>query len=177
MILCIFHPRLSHPIPDPATPLSILFPVLKRTEASAFWSSLFLSFKWSVNCILGILNFWPYQWVHTTCFYFVTRLPHSGWYLLVLAICLRISWIQLTILNQRVFVFVLWWKAFRIINIGTPNNSRVGECHCGFDLSVTSSVSIYLWVGVPFLSAEKAQSWKMCDHFMKPSLLTLRWLP
>lgn len=34
------------------------FPLLIRTEASTFWSSVFLSFKWSVECILGILSFW-----------------------------------------------------------------------------------------------------------------------
>jgi hypothetical protein len=36
--------------------VSILFPFL-RTEASTLWSSFFLSFMWSVNCILGILSF------------------------------------------------------------------------------------------------------------------------
>jgi hypothetical protein len=39
-------------------PVSILFPVLRSTEASTFWSSFFLPFIWSVNCILGIPNFW-----------------------------------------------------------------------------------------------------------------------
>ena len=38
-------------------PISILFPILRRTEASTLWSSFYLSFTWSVNCILGILSF------------------------------------------------------------------------------------------------------------------------
>jgi hypothetical protein len=29
--------------------VSILFPILSRTEASTLWSSFFLSFIWSVN--------------------------------------------------------------------------------------------------------------------------------
>jgi hypothetical protein len=37
--------------------LSILFPLLRRIEVFTLWSS-FLSFMWSVNYILGILNFW-----------------------------------------------------------------------------------------------------------------------
>jgi hypothetical protein len=35
--------------------VSILLPVLRRTEASTLWS-FFLSFMWSLNCILGILG-------------------------------------------------------------------------------------------------------------------------
>jgi len=35
-----------------------LFPLLRRTEASTLWPSFFLSFMWSVNCILGNLGFW-----------------------------------------------------------------------------------------------------------------------
>jgi hypothetical protein len=38
--------------------VSILFPFLRRTEASTFWPYFFLSFIWLVNCILGILSFW-----------------------------------------------------------------------------------------------------------------------
>jgi hypothetical protein len=29
--------------------MNILFPLLRRTKASTFWSSFFLSFMWSVN--------------------------------------------------------------------------------------------------------------------------------
>jgi hypothetical protein len=39
-------------------PMGILFPLLRRTEVSILWSSFFLSFMWSVNCILGILSIW-----------------------------------------------------------------------------------------------------------------------
>jgi hypothetical protein len=59
-------PPPSPPTPDPAPlfthpllflsspthslpPVSILFPILSRTEASTLWSSFFLSFIWSVN--------------------------------------------------------------------------------------------------------------------------------
>ena len=38
--------------------VSILFPLLRRTEASTLWSSFFLSFMWFVNCILSIPSFW-----------------------------------------------------------------------------------------------------------------------
>jgi hypothetical protein len=38
-------------------PMDILFPLLRRIEVFTLWSSFFLSFIWSVNCILGIPNF------------------------------------------------------------------------------------------------------------------------
>jgi hypothetical protein len=38
--------------------VSMLFTLLERIEASTFWFAFFLGFIWSVNCILGILNFW-----------------------------------------------------------------------------------------------------------------------
>jgi hypothetical protein len=38
--------------------MSILFPFLRRTNAPTLWSSLFLSFMWSLNYILAILSFW-----------------------------------------------------------------------------------------------------------------------
>jgi hypothetical protein len=34
-----------------------LFPLISRTEASTLWSSFFLSFIWSLNCIVGIPSF------------------------------------------------------------------------------------------------------------------------
>ena len=58
-------------------PMGILFPLLRRTEISTVWSSFFLSFMWSVNCILGILNFWAnihlsvnmhLKWLICTCY-------------------------------------------------------------------------------------------------------------
>jgi hypothetical protein len=38
--------------------MGILIPLLRRTQIATLWSSFFLSFMWSVNCILDILNFW-----------------------------------------------------------------------------------------------------------------------
>ena len=49
--------------------LWVFFPLL-RTEASKLWSSFFLSFIWSVSCIMGIPTFFlisTYKWVHTMC--------------------------------------------------------------------------------------------------------------
>jgi hypothetical protein len=51
-------------LPSPSYPLSpviILFPLLSRTEASTLWSSFFLSFMWSINCILSIPSFYAYS--------------------------------------------------------------------------------------------------------------------
>ena len=47
-------------------PVSILFTLLKSSEASTFWS-LFLGFIWSVNCIVGIPNFWAN--IHIPCLF------------------------------------------------------------------------------------------------------------
>ena len=52
----------------------------KDQKAPTFWSS-FLSFMWSVNCILGIQSFWANIHLSVrTCHMcsFVTGLPHSG---------------------------------------------------------------------------------------------------
>jgi hypothetical protein len=38
--------------------MDILLPLLRRTKVSILWSSFFLSFIWSVNCILGTPSFW-----------------------------------------------------------------------------------------------------------------------
>ena len=32
--------------------------LLTRSKVSTLWSSFFLSFMWSMNCILGIQSFW-----------------------------------------------------------------------------------------------------------------------
>jgi hypothetical protein len=40
------------------TSKGILFPILRRIKQSTLWSSFFLSFMCSANCILGILSFW-----------------------------------------------------------------------------------------------------------------------
>ena len=100
--------------------VSILFPLIRSTEASTLWSSFFLSFIWSVNCILGILNFW--DTIHLSVsdysvFSFVTELPHSGWYFQVPSISLCIScshcfsrWVVLHCLHVAYFLhpFLCW---------------------------------------------------------------------
>ena len=61
-------------------PLSILFTLLKSTEESTFWSSFFLIFIWSVNGILGILNFWANIHLSVIAYHvcsFMTELSHS----------------------------------------------------------------------------------------------------
>ena len=51
-------PPLS--LPGPSLPLLpvIIFSLLCRFEASILWSFFFLSSKWFVCCIMGILSFW-----------------------------------------------------------------------------------------------------------------------
>jgi hypothetical protein len=75
-------------------PVNILFPFLRRTKVPTLWSSFFLSFMWSVNCIFVIPSFGANLSVsaYHMCS-FVIGLPHSG-YFLVPSICLRISWIH-----------------------------------------------------------------------------------
>ena len=73
-------------------PVSILFSLLRRTEISTLWCSFFLSFMWSVNCIVGILSFLPNIHLSVSAYCvcsFVSGmiLPHSGWYFLVPSIC------------------------------------------------------------------------------------------
>jgi hypothetical protein len=43
------------------TPMGILFPILRMTKESMLWSSFYLSFIWSLNCILSIPNLSEYQ--------------------------------------------------------------------------------------------------------------------
>jgi hypothetical protein len=63
-------------------PMGILFSLLRRNKGTTVWSSFFLNFMWSVNCILGILSFCANN-IHLSvsanhvCS-FVIRLPHSG---------------------------------------------------------------------------------------------------
>jgi len=95
---------LSHPCPNlipppsfPSPPLSlpcrffplppviILFPLLRRTDASTLWSSFFLSCIWFVGCIMGILSFWANSHLSVSAYCvcsFVSGLSHSGWYVL-----------------------------------------------------------------------------------------------
>ena len=56
--LWIVFPSVSVPhFVSISPPVNILFSFLKNTGSSTFWSSFFLSFMWSVNCILVILRF------------------------------------------------------------------------------------------------------------------------
>jgi hypothetical protein len=60
--------------------MDVLFPILRRTEVVTLWSS-FLSFMFSVNCILGILSFWANIHLSVSAYHvssFVIGLPHSG---------------------------------------------------------------------------------------------------
>ncbi|CRH48747.1 Uncharacterised protein [Chlamydia trachomatis] len=62
-------------------PASNLFLLLRRTEASTLWSSFFLSFMWSVNCILGIPSFGANMHLSVSAYHlcsFVTWLPYLG---------------------------------------------------------------------------------------------------
>jgi hypothetical protein len=58
--------------------VSILFPLLKITKASIPCSS-FLDVMWSMNCILGILNFWTNNHLSVSAYHvcsFVNELHH-----------------------------------------------------------------------------------------------------
>jgi hypothetical protein len=62
-------------------PMCILFPLLRRIEVSTLWSSFFLSFIWSVNCVLGIPSFWANIHLSVSVYHvcsFVIGLPHAG---------------------------------------------------------------------------------------------------
>jgi hypothetical protein len=55
--------------------------LLRRTEAPTLRSSFFLSFMWSVNCILGIWSFGANIHLSVSAYHvcsFVIGLPHSG---------------------------------------------------------------------------------------------------
>ena len=107
--LCtVYHPLLpysilpSFPSPSslppkslpPSTSCEYFVPPSTKDWKIHIWSSLFLSFMCSVNCILGIPSFWTNIHLSVSAYhvcYFVIGLPHSGWYFLVPSICLRIS--------------------------------------------------------------------------------------
>ena len=60
--------------------LSVLFPLLRRTEAFTLWSVFFLSFMCFVNCLLGIPRFWANIHLSVSTYHvcsFVIGLPHS----------------------------------------------------------------------------------------------------
>jgi hypothetical protein len=71
----------------------VFVPILRRMEVSTLCSYFFLSFMWSVNCILGIPSFWANIHLSVSAYHvcsFVIGLLYSG-YFLVPSICLRIS--------------------------------------------------------------------------------------
>ena len=94
-ILWIVHPFVLAPNFVSVTPfMGILFPILRRNEVSTLWTSFFLIFLCFANYILGVLCFWANIHLPVSAYQvtsFVIGLPHSGWYFLVLSICLRIS--------------------------------------------------------------------------------------
>jgi hypothetical protein len=70
-------------------------PLSRRTRGTKL--VIFLSFMWSVNYILGIPSIGVNIHLSVSAYHvcsFVIGLLHSGWYFLVLSICLRISWIH-----------------------------------------------------------------------------------
>ena len=135
--------------------VSILFTLLRRTEAFKLWSFFFLSSMWSVNCILGIPNFWANINLSVNAYHvssFVTGLPHSGWYFLVSYICLRISWSHCfnswvehvgtgeNFLNKTPMAYVLWstidkWTFYnckasvrlRTLSVEQNGNQQIGK--------------------------------------------------
>jgi hypothetical protein len=71
----LFLPSLYHPLP----PVSILFPLLRRTQAFTLWSSFFLSFIWSMSGIMGIPSFLPNIHLSVSAYHvcsLFSRLPH-----------------------------------------------------------------------------------------------------
>jgi hypothetical protein len=78
--LWIFHPFVLAPNFVSVTPfMGILFPILRRTEVSTHWSSLFLIFLCFANCILGVLYFWANIHLPVSAYLmtsFVIGLPH-----------------------------------------------------------------------------------------------------
>jgi hypothetical protein len=75
-------PSVSAPNFVSVTPsMGILFPILRRNEVSTLWSSFFLSFMCSANCILDILSFWANIHLSVSAYHvssFMVGLPHSG---------------------------------------------------------------------------------------------------
>ena len=79
---CMALPSVSSPNFVSVTPsMGILFPILRRNEASTFWSSFFLSFMCFANCILGTLSFWANIHLSLDTYHvcsFVIGLPNLG---------------------------------------------------------------------------------------------------
>ena len=109
-------------------PMSILFPLLRGTEAYTLWSSFILSFMWSENCILGIPSFWANIHLPVSAYHvcsFVIGLPHSG-YFLVSSICLRADHMKLKKKEvQSVGTLVLLGKGNKIL-MGANTETKCG---------------------------------------------------
>jgi hypothetical protein len=78
--LWMVHPFILAPNFVSVTPsMGVLFPILRRNEASTLWSSFFLIFLCFANCILGILSFWANICLSVSAYHvcsFVIGLPH-----------------------------------------------------------------------------------------------------
>jgi hypothetical protein len=110
---------LSVSAPHIVCPPVDIFPLPRRIEVATLWSSFFLSFMWSTNCILGILNFWAN--IHLVSVYhvcsFVIGLPHWRWYFLVPSIwefhqVVFKNWVVLHCVNVPHFLYpFLCWRS------------------------------------------------------------------
>ena len=114
--------------------------LLRRTETPILWSSFLLSFMWSVNYILVIWSFWANIHLSATAYHvcsFSIWLPHSGWYFLVLSICLRISRIHcfgvfvclFGWLVGFLFLFFCFFEAVSLCSPGWPGTQK-SACLC-----------------------------------------------
>jgi hypothetical protein len=59
--------------------MGILFLLLRGIKVSTLWSSFFLSFKWFMNFILGVMSFWANIQFSVSAYHvcsFVIGLPH-----------------------------------------------------------------------------------------------------
>ena len=76
----MLHPFVLAPNFVSVTPsMGVLFPILRRGKVSTRWSSIFLSFMYFANCILGILSFWANIHLSVSTYHvssFVIGLPH-----------------------------------------------------------------------------------------------------
>jgi hypothetical protein len=88
------------PLPSPTRslpllPMTILFSLLSRIQASSLGASFLIKFFGSVGYIMSILyfleNIHSLVSTYNAC-HFGSGLPHSGWYFLVPSICLQNSW-------------------------------------------------------------------------------------
>ena len=133
-------PSVSAPIVVSIFPhMGNLFPFIRRTEVSILWSSCFLSFIWSVNCILGILNFWANIHLSVSVYHvcsFVIGLPHTGLYILDQSICLWISWS-----NCICTITIHFYHYFSIIQLEFGNDSP-------WSSFIVENIFLIYWISV-----------------------------